>query len=96
MEKEKPSHCSILTTMYIEFNQKKYCVITSTEQQDIQSRKRGTNGFFATWPGLAFKLFSKYLPADTEETAVGHLHQRRQGICSTKNTIEIMEPELPG
>ena len=56
------------------------------------------DGFFATWPGLTFELVSKYLPANTEETDAGHLHRRRQGIRSTKNTntIEIMEPKLPG
>ena len=41
--------------------------------------------FFATWSELTFELVSKYLPANTEETAAGHLHQRRQGIRSTKN-----------
>jgi hypothetical protein len=38
---------------------------------------------------------------DTEETAMGHLHKRRQNIRSTKtkpvqNTIADLEPELQG
>jgi hypothetical protein len=43
---------------------------------------------------------------DTEETAMGHLHRRRQNIRSTKikpvqdkpvqNTVEDLEPELQG
>jgi hypothetical protein len=43
---------------------------------------------------------------DTEETAMGHLHKRRQNIRSTKikpvqdkpvqNTVEDLEPELQG
>ena len=32
-------------------------------------------GFYATWPGLTAELVSKYLPADTEEAAAGHLHR---------------------
>ena len=61
------------------------------------------NGFFTSWPGLTFTLVSKFLPETNEETAAGHLHQRRQGIQSTRvpvvekmNTIEMLEPELPG
>ena len=49
-------------------------------------------GFFATWPGLTYELVSKFLPADIEETAAGHLHRRRQGIRSTKYIIQLMEP----
>jgi hypothetical protein len=38
---------------------------------------------------------------NTEETAMGHLHKRRQNIRSTKpkpvqNTVEDLEPELQG
>ena len=58
------------------------------------------NGFFATWPGLTYELVQKFLPQDTEETAAGHLHRRRQGIQSTKkhknNSIKDLEPELEG
>ena len=61
------------------------------------------DGFFTIWPGLTYKLVSKFLPETSEETAAGHLHRRRQGIRSTKahvvkrlNTVEMMEPELPG
>ena len=32
------------------------------------------NAFFAIWLELAYELVSKYLAADTEETAAGHLH----------------------
>ena len=60
-------------------------------------------GFFTSWPGLTFALVSKFLPETSEETVAGHLHRRRQGIQSTRvpvvervNTIEMMEPELPG
>ena len=61
------------------------------------------DGFFTTWPGLTYKLVSKFLPENSEETAAGHLHRRQQGIGSTRvpvverlNTVEMMEPELPG
>jgi hypothetical protein len=48
-------------------------------------------------------LVSKHLQ-NTEETAMGHLHKRRQNIRSTKpqpipvpnNTVEDLEPELQG
>jgi hypothetical protein len=54
-------------------------------------------GEYATWPGLTYELVSKHLQ-NTEETAMGHLHKRRQNIRSTKpnpvpnNTIEDLEP----
>ena len=61
------------------------------------------DGFFTTWPGLTYRLVSKFLPENSEETAAGHLHCRQQGIRSIKvpvleqlNTVEMMEPELPG
>ena len=61
------------------------------------------DGFFTTWPGLTYELVAKFLPEYSEETAAGHLHRRRQGIRSTRvpvverlNTVEMMEPELPG
>ena len=61
------------------------------------------DGFFTSWPGLTYALVTKFLPKTSEETAVGHLHCRRQGIKSTRvpvverlNTVEMMEPELPG
>jgi hypothetical protein len=59
-------------------------------------------GEYATWPGLTYELVSNHL-YDTEETAMGHLHKRRQNIRSTKlkpkpiqNTIEDLKPELQG
>ena len=57
-------------------------------------------GEYATWPGLTYELVSNHLP-NTEETAMGHLHRRRQNIRSTKpkpvqNTVEDLEPELQG
>jgi hypothetical protein len=61
-------------------------------------------GEYATWPGLTYELVSNHL-YDTEETAMGHLHKRKQNIRSTKikpkpipvqNTIEDLEPELQG
>jgi hypothetical protein len=60
-------------------------------------------GEYAIWPGLTYELVSKYLQ-NTEETAMGHLHKRRQNIRSTKpqptpvpnNTIEDLQPELKG
>jgi hypothetical protein len=58
-------------------------------------------GEYATWPGLTYELVSKHLQ-NTEETAMGHLHKRRQTIRSTKpipvpsNTVEDLEPELQG
>ena len=61
------------------------------------------DGFFTTWPGLTYELVSRFLPENSEETAAGHLHRRQQGIGSTRvplverlNTVEMMEPELPG
>ena len=45
-------------------------------------------GAYTTWPGLTYKLVSKHL-SDTEETAMGHLHKRRQGIRSTKPTTPL-------
>ena len=53
-------------------------------------------GYFSTWPGLTFDLVTTFLPQDTEETAAGHLQCQRQGIQSTKDTPERMEPELEG
>jgi hypothetical protein len=56
---------------------------------------------YATWPGLTYELVSKHL-TNTEETAMGHLHKRRQNIRSTKpkpvpnNTVEDLETELQG
>ena len=48
-------------------------------------------------------LVSKFLLETSEETVAGHLHCQRQGIRSTRvpvvkrlNTVEMMEPELPG
>jgi hypothetical protein len=60
-------------------------------------------GEYATWPGLTYELASKYL-ANTEETAMGYLHKRRQNIISTKpkptpiqnNSVEDLEPESQG
>jgi hypothetical protein len=61
-------------------------------------------GEYATWPGLTYELVSNHL-YDTEETAMGHFHKRRQNIRSTKikpkpipvqNTIKDLEPELQG
>jgi hypothetical protein len=58
-------------------------------------------GEYATWPGLTYELVSKHLQ-NTEETAMGHLHKRRQNIRSTKpkpvpnNTVEDLESELQG
>jgi hypothetical protein len=59
-------------------------------------------GAYATWPGLTYDLVAKHL-YDTEETAMGHLHKRRQNIRSTKpkstpiqNTVEDLKPELEG
>ena len=55
-------------------------------------------GFYATQPGLTYKLVSKFLPDDTEETAAGHLHCNQQGVQSTRrnNQPEDLEPELEG
>jgi hypothetical protein len=52
---------------------------------------------------MTYELVSKHL-TNTEETAMGHLHKRRQNIRSTKpqptpiqnNTVEDLEPELQG
>jgi hypothetical protein len=59
-------------------------------------------GEYATWPGLTYGLVSNHL-YDTEETAMGHLHKRRQNIRTTKikpkpiqNTINDLELELQG
>jgi hypothetical protein len=59
-------------------------------------------GEYATWSGLTSELVSNHL-YDTEETAMGHLHKRRQNIRSTKikskpiqNAIDDLEPELQG
>jgi hypothetical protein len=56
---------------------------------------------YATWPGLTYELVSKHLQ-NTEETAMGHLHKRRQNIRSTKpkpvpnNAVEDLELVLQG
>jgi hypothetical protein len=63
-------------------------------------------GEYTTWSGLTYGLVSNHL-YDTEETAMGHLHKRRQNIRSTKlkpkpkpipvqNTIDDLEPEVQG
>lgn len=39
---------------------------------------------------------AKFLPEDTEETAAGHLHRRRQGIQSTQVLEDNLKPELEG
>jgi hypothetical protein len=39
-------------------------------------------GEYATWPGLTCELEANHLQ-NTEETAMGHLHKRRQNIRST-------------
>ena len=39
-------------------------------------------GYYATWPGLTASRVRKYLP-QSEETALGHLKQTRQGLRST-------------
>ena len=59
--------------------------------------------FFTTWSGLTYKLVSKFLAENSEETAAGNLQCRRKRIGSTRvpgverlNTVEMMEPELPG
>ena len=61
------------------------------------------DGYFTTWLGLTYKLVAKFFPENSEETAAVHLHRQRQGIRSTRvplverlNTVEMMEPELPG
>ena len=61
------------------------------------------DGFFTSWSGLIFALVSKFLPETSEETASEHIHKQQQGIQSTRvpvveklNTIEMMDPELPG
>jgi hypothetical protein len=40
-------------------------------------------GEYATWPGLTYELVAKHLQ-NTEETAMGHLHKRKQNIRSMK------------
>jgi hypothetical protein len=40
-------------------------------------------GEYVTWPGLSYELVSWHLH-NTEETAMGHLHKRRQNIKSKK------------
>jgi hypothetical protein len=50
-------------------------------------------GEYATWPGLTYKLVSNHF-YDTEETAMGHLHKRRQNIRSTK--IKPVQDEIMG
>ena len=61
------------------------------------------DGLFTTRPRSTFELVATFLLDTSEETAAGHLHCQRQGIGSTRvlvaerlNTVEIMEPELPG
>ena len=58
--------------------------------------------FFTSWPGSTYTLVSKFLLETSEETAARHLHRQQQSIRSTRvpvvnrNTVEMMEPELPG
>jgi hypothetical protein len=46
-------------------------------------------GEYATWPSLTYELVSNHL-YDTEETAMGHLHKRKQNIRSTVKVILIV------
>ena len=41
MQMDKLSHYSTLQAMYIEYDQKKYCVMISIEHWDTLCRKRG-------------------------------------------------------
>eukprot|EP00978_Attheya_sp_CCMP212_P013058 scaffold32606_cov75-Attheya_sp.AAC.1 len=41
------------------------------------------DGNFKSWPGLTEELIKKHLPASMN-TSLGHMHQTRQGIRSTK------------
>ena len=43
-------------------------------------------GFFKSWPGLTEELITKHLPASMN-TSLGHMHQTRQGLRSTKTKI---------
>ena len=89
MQIDKLSHYSTLQAMYIEYDQKKYYVISYLHRVSgypvkkirLQAIK---DGFFTTWSGLTYGLVSKYLPENSEETAAGHLHRQRQGIRSTR------------
>jgi hypothetical protein len=44
------------------------------------------NGNFTTWPGLSSNLVRQHLPKSTA-TILGHMHQQRQNIRSTKTPI---------
>ena len=64
----------------------------------------GNQGWmFHYMAGIDIRTSSKIFLENSEEKAAGHLHRRRQGIRSTRvllmerlNTVEMMEPELPG
>jgi hypothetical protein len=49
-------------------------------------------GHLATWPGLTEEAINKHLKL-TPETAMGHMHQKRQNIWSTKEKVLETEDE---
>ena len=52
------------------------------------------NGFFATWPGSQISI--EIPPCRYRRDSSRTFTSRQQGIRGTKNTIELIEPELPG
>jgi len=51
-------------------------------------------GFFKSWPGLTEELITKHLPASMN-TSLGHMHQTRQGLRSTKTKTSVDNQLVP-
>ena len=51
-------------------------------------------GNYVTWPGLTTTAVRKHFP-DSDETQQGHMKQQRQGVRSTKLTVNDEESPAP-
>ncbi len=51
-------------------------------------------GNYVTWPGLTTTAVRKHF-LDSDETQQGHMKQQRQGVCSTKLTVNDEECPVP-
>ena len=59
-----------------------YSPVKSTFKRAIR------NNHFASWPGLTVDVIQNYLPQSVA-TMQGHLHQKRQGLQTTKSTPQL-------
>ena len=60
-----------------------------TKNHSLQAIK---DGAFQTWPGLTLDLIRKHLPK-LESTSLGHLHQQKTKLRSTRNNPPQHTPE---